>query len=141
MVKLVEMGAAEGRVFLIPLSGARFIVAQVGRGDDLGVLDLTSEGSAPPDLASAHLLFRIDYGRKSPRRCHWRNAGTFALHPDLRDFAVYGYNAIGSSTYYRVSHEPREDEISKAEFEQLEPLATWSHEDIVDRFRRESNAI
>jgi hypothetical protein len=138
MVNLLGMKSLEGQVFLIPLSTDRFIVAQVGRGEDLGVFDLTCTKDEVPDLAAAHILFRVNFGRKSPSHFHWRNAGTFALHPDLRDFAPYGHNAIGDTTYYRVTYEPREEEISKAEFESLEPLASWSHLNIVDRFTRET---
>jgi hypothetical protein len=129
----------QARLFLIPISCDKYIVAQVGRGDDLGVFNLVSDGQSIPDVTDAHLLFRVDYGRKSPKRFGWIDAGNSQQHSDLQDFAIYGHHAIGDPVYFAVSHEPREVEISKEEYDRLEPLATWSHEHIVNRFMRESD--
>jgi hypothetical protein len=129
-----------GSVFLIPLRSGEYIVAQVGRGGDLGVFDLTTVAQSAPELIGAHILFRVDYGRKSPKKFGWINAGFQRRHPDLQDFALYGHHAVGETAYYGVSHEPREFLISKEKYDTLEPLATWSHEHIIDRFMRESRS-
>ena len=129
-----------GRAYLIPYEEGRFIFAQVGLGGDLGVFEGLYDRQTDIEAIDPSLLFRVHYGRKSPRRFGWINLGVRPYRADLDRPRAYVHQAIGDSQSFLVTFGEQDRLVDIEEARSFEPLAAWSHEHIVERFRTESAA-
>jgi len=132
----------EGMVFLIPYNNIH-ILAQVGRGSDLGVFDQTYE-----DLNSfrrEHLegipIFRVHFGAVSLKKFGWTPLGEYPLGKAMSESAIYYHQAVGDDRCFIVQHGVEDVEVDCDEVKQFEPLATWSHQHIVKRFEEYSEKM
>lgn len=126
-----------GLVYLIPYEGEELILAQVGFGGDIGIFNLLVKAKDDIKDLSPPLLFRVHYGRLSPKKWKWVEAGMLPYMDALATPCPYAHNAVGSDEYAVVIHGHEDRLVDAHQAEQYEPLATWSHEHIVRRFRRE----
>jgi hypothetical protein len=130
--------SAHGNAYLIPYDGQKFLLSQVGFGGDLGVFDaLVTRGEDVPNL-NPNLLFRVHYGRVSPKKWKWMRLGMLPYKDALSLPYSYLHRAVGSDECFLVKYGQDDKRISCDEAGEYEPLATWSHEHIVDRFRRQN---
>lgn len=121
-------------VFLIPF-GDKYIVSQIGFGQDLGVFDIPVSSFEQPK--EGKLLFRVQFGQKSPKRHSWQQIGVKPFLSELLERAQpYGYREIGSNRCFIVESGRDDTQVECCDVDNLEPLATWSHEHIVERFAR-----
>jgi hypothetical protein len=130
---------AQGKIYLIPF-GSRFILAQVGFGGDLGVFAGLYEKGAPFAQLNPDLLFRVHYGRVSPQKFHWIDAGKHPYKDRLSTAVPYVHSTIGSNECVLVTYGQEDIPVSCGQASQYEPMATWSHEHIVDRFSKSGGA-
>lgn len=127
----------DGNLYLIPFQ-SQFILGQVGMGGDLGVFDLLLQQEADRIEENPHLLFRVHFGRVSPRRHNWKSLGLCPFLDELYQIQKYSFSEIGGSGHYLVAYGLQDEETTYEKAAQYEPLATWSHEHIVKRFAKES---
>jgi hypothetical protein len=125
----------EGMAFLIPCKGG-YILAQVGRGGDLGVF--RSLYKEPNDFRREHLesapIFRVHFGALSPKTSGWTPLGVYPLGEKMSKSALYYHQAVGDDHCFIVQHGMEDRQVNCGEVKHIEPLATWSHEHIVKRF-------
>jgi hypothetical protein len=124
-----------GQSYLIPIGDGRLIPALVAHGHDLAVFDQTVYDRAESKAWDADVLFRVHFGRESPRRHFWHKAGLKALRPSLQVAQPYFYQAIGDERCYLVRYGLPDLHIDCSRSSEFEALATWSHEHIIARFK------
>jgi len=129
-----------GNVYLIPFRG-QLIVAQVGMGGDLGVFDALLQSPSERIDENVPLLFRVHFGRASPRKYRWKSLGLLPFLDNLREVEKYSFTEIGSDDHYIIKFGSEDTAVTSEEAGQYEPLATWSHEHIIDRFVKESKLV
>lgn len=127
-----------GNTYLIPYDEKTFILAQVGFGGDLGVFDGLYGRDADVNLKKSNILFRVHYGRISPIKHRWIRLGMRPYADELFRPQPYLHRAIGSDDCILVTYGQDDRHISCNDaLGAYEPLATWSHEHIVERFQNE----
>jgi hypothetical protein len=130
--------SSNGSVYLIPYTNkGEFLLSQIGYGGDLGVFSGVYDLNVDIGATDPEILFRIQYGQVSPRKHKWVNLGMAPYKGGLRRPYPYIHRSIGSDECYLVTYGEEDRSISCNEVSDYEPLATWSHEHIVDRFRAE----
>lgn len=130
-----------GVVYLIPIRDNRFIFTQVGYGGDLGVFDAVVLESVSIETFNEPLLFRIQFGRVSPRKFHWLNKGMWPYKKSLAEPAAYIHSPVGEEIYTLVRYGSSDEKVGVDAISGYEPMQTWSHEHIVSRFRRQSTEM
>ncbi len=133
-----DFSDTEARVFLIPFEASKHILAQVGFGGDLGIFDGTYAKDAAVQSLEPPLLFRVHFGRVSPRQFEWIDCGMHPYKDALQEPYTYVHQPVGADEYVLVKYGSDETNVNCDEAAAFEPLATWSHEHIVDRFQSES---
>ena len=134
-----DFSSKEGTVFLLPYDGKDYVMAQVGFGGDLGVFAGLYGRQVDPLLLNPDVIFRVHFGRLSPRKFGWINIGMLPFKNGLDRPNVYVHRPIGSNESVLVAY-GENDRIGRNDDNgSLEPLATWSHEHIIERFRRHSD--
>jgi hypothetical protein len=126
-----------GEVFLIPTKDGEYILAQVGFGGDLGVFDGIYSIDVDVDALHPPLLFRVQFGRVSRREFRWISFGMRPYKDTLQKSQAYVYRAIGSDHCILLKYGADDTPISATDAKQYEPLATWSHQHILNRFREQ----
>jgi hypothetical protein len=127
-----------GRVYLIPFSANEFIFTQVGMGGDLGVFDGLVSGREDIQSLNPTLLFRVHHGLISPKRFKWIDKGMFPFKSSLSRAQPYLHQSVGDDRCYLVIYGNTDELVSCSKASEYEPLAVWSHEHIVDRFRQQT---
>lgn len=134
-------GETCGNVFLIPYENEKFILSQVGFGDDLGVFDRLVTSRDNILSGDPNLLFRIHYGRISPKKWKWISLGMFPYKATLSISCPYLYRPVGSDECFLVRFGQEDEIVDCDKGEEYEPLATWSHEHIINRFRKSRSQL
>jgi hypothetical protein len=140
VVTTIELfSVTSGRVYLIPLVADNFILAQVGYGGDLGVFDTLVKIDVNIDKLCPTVLFRVHYGLVSQRKFNWVDKGMFPFFGSLCSPYPYLHQAVGDDECYLVIYGAEDRIVSCTEASEYEPLAVWSHEHIIDRFRQSAS--
>jgi hypothetical protein len=125
-----------GKIYLIPFEKDKFILSQVGYGGDLGVFDALIDQKEDVINLSPKLLFRVHYGLVSPKKFDWLDKGMWPFKDSLSRSIPYLHRAVGDDECFLVEYGVDDQPVSCAGTENYEPLATWSHEHIVARYRK-----
>lgn len=128
-------GDEGGKVYLIPYNYGIYVVAQVGRGGDLGVFSGLHDRSVSFDLLEDPLLFRVNYDQSSPDTHGWSDLGRHPYKAGLADFQPYFHKPAGAAECLLKYLDGRELPVDCAKQSDFEAPETRSHEDIVSRYR------
>jgi hypothetical protein len=126
----------EGQVFLLPFND-QYVLAQVGRGGDLGVYNrlYNQEGEFDPLHLASRPAFRVHFGQSSIKKYRWVPLGCYALEGCMGQPAPYVHQAVGSDRCFIVKHECEDQEVECDAVRDLERLAIWQHLHIVERIK------
>jgi hypothetical protein len=136
VVSSEEFDQQSGKVYLIPYCEDNFILSQVGFGGDLGVFDGLYNTNLDFKEVNNPLIFRVNFGRISPRRHNWISKGLHPYKESLGELKPYFYRPVASDKCLLVYLDDREISVDCIRDSEFEPLATWSHDHIVSRFTK-----
>jgi hypothetical protein len=136
VIKSEPFNEVFGKIYLIPFENNKFILSQVGFGGDLGVFKGLVDQREDVGSLSPDLLFRVHYGLVSPKKFNWLDKGMLPFKDSLSRSISYLHRAVGDDECFLVTYGDDDQPVSCAAAEDYEPLATWSHEHIVARYRK-----
>jgi hypothetical protein len=122
-----------GDVFEVDLGDGFHGYGIIAAGSDHAFFDLRALQTPPLDEILTHrVVFRVPVSREPFASGHWRIVGNASLTGELREPAVYRNQPVGSNRVFRYQS-GKLTPSSVEEVENLELLAVWLEQHIVDR--------